>query len=160
MWQRWAATLHIREITCMYTIAVYLNQFIFLSHSVWSYFFYATLDSYITCLSFGCLCDSTFCNASQRSREQQTVSKLDLTDTIKDGTRLFLIDERIRRQLLLALTEDSKLHIQEVSEVYRLLILRVNWYLTRAYAFAACRCIQIARGPNRRTFSSSASSSR
>ena len=39
---------------------------------------------------------------------------MDLTDTIKDGTRLFLLDEGIRRQLLLALTEDSKLHIQEV----------------------------------------------
>lgn len=50
----------------------------------------------------------------QRSREWHARSKLDLTDTIKDGTRLFLIDEGIRRQLLLALTEDSKLHIQEV----------------------------------------------
>ncbi|XP_060183828.1 protein ACTIVITY OF BC1 COMPLEX KINASE 1, chloroplastic-like [Lycium barbarum] len=47
--------------------------------------------------------------------------KLDLTDTIKDGARLFIIDEGIRRQLLLALTEDSKLHIQEVVDVYRLL---------------------------------------
>lgn len=37
-----------------------------------------------------------------------------MTDTIKDGARLFLVDEGIRRQLLLALTEDSKLHIQEV----------------------------------------------
>ncbi|GFP81579.1 uncharacterized aarf domain-containing protein kinase at4g31390 chloroplastic [Phtheirospermum japonicum] len=55
------------------------------------------------------------------SREQQIEGKLDLTDTIKDGTRLFLIDEGIRRQLLLALTEDSKLHIQELVDVYRLL---------------------------------------
>jgi len=39
---------------------------------------------------------------------------LDLTDTIKDGARLFFVDEGIRRQLLLALTEDSKLHIEEV----------------------------------------------
>ncbi|XP_047972481.1 protein ACTIVITY OF BC1 COMPLEX KINASE 1, chloroplastic-like [Salvia hispanica] len=58
---------------------------------------------------------------SQRSRQQQVEKKLDLTDTIKDGTRLFLLDEGIRRQLLLALTEDSKLHIQELVDVYRLL---------------------------------------
>ena len=49
------------------------------------------------------------------SRDLQVERKLDLTDTIKDGARLFLIDEGIRRQLLLALTEDSKLHIQEVN---------------------------------------------
>ncbi|XP_027333530.1 protein ACTIVITY OF BC1 COMPLEX KINASE 1, chloroplastic-like isoform X2 [Abrus precatorius] len=46
--------------------------------------------------------------------------KLDLTDTIKDGARLFFVDEGIRRQLLLALTEDSKLHIEELVDVYRL----------------------------------------
>uniref|UniRef100_A0A803LYR5 Protein kinase domain-containing protein n=1 Tax=Chenopodium quinoa TaxID=63459 RepID=A0A803LYR5_CHEQI len=51
---------------------------------------------------------------------EQAISKLDLTDTIKDGTRLFLIDEGIRRQLVLAMTEDSKLHIQELIDVYRL----------------------------------------
>ncbi|KMT17724.1 hypothetical protein BVRB_2g034760 [Beta vulgaris subsp. vulgaris] len=50
----------------------------------------------------------------------QVARKLDLTDTIKDGTRLFLIDEGIRRQLVLALTEDSKLHVQELMDVYRL----------------------------------------
>jgi hypothetical protein len=48
------------------------------------------------------------------SRDWQFERKLDLTDTIKDGARLFLVDEGIRRKLLLALTEDSKLHIQEV----------------------------------------------
>ncbi|KAL8171230.1 hypothetical protein V2J09_023034 [Rumex salicifolius] len=46
--------------------------------------------------------------------------KLDLTDTIRDGARLFLVDEQIRRQLLLALTEDSKLHVEELIDVYRL----------------------------------------
>ncbi|KAL7170830.1 hypothetical protein ACSBR2_035653 [Camellia fascicularis] len=53
-------------------------------------------------------------NNMQTSRDWQVDRKLDLTDTIKDGARLFLVDEGIRRQLLLALTEDSKLHIQEV----------------------------------------------
>ncbi|XVE97235.1 hypothetical protein REPUB_Repub03eG0003700 [Reevesia pubescens] len=54
------------------------------------------------------------------SRSWQAVSKLDLTNTIKDGARLFLFDAGIRRQLLLALTEDSKLHVQELVDVYRL----------------------------------------
>lgn len=40
--------------------------------------------------------------------------KLDLTDTIKDGARLFLIDSGIRRQLVMAFTEDSRLHVDEV----------------------------------------------
>ncbi|KAK1256631.1 hypothetical protein QJS04_geneDACA024795 [Acorus gramineus] len=56
----------------------------------------------------------------QRSRSSQVERKLDLTDTIKDGARTFFIDAGIRRQLLLALTEDSKLHIQELVDVYRL----------------------------------------
>ncbi|KAK4757913.1 hypothetical protein SAY87_019214 [Trapa incisa] len=56
----------------------------------------------------------------QRSRSLQVERKLDLTDTIKDGARLFLVDEGIRRQLLLAFTEDSKLHVQELVDVYRL----------------------------------------
>ncbi|KAL7001854.1 Protein ACTIVITY OF BC1 COMPLEX KINASE 1, chloroplastic [Sarracenia purpurea var. burkii] len=59
-------------------------------------------------------------NNMRRSRDWQINRKLDLTDTIKDGARLFLIDEGIRRQLLLAFTEDSKLHIQELLDVYRL----------------------------------------
>ncbi|GAB4836898.1 Protein ACTIVITY OF BC1 COMPLEX KINASE 1, chloroplastic [Ancistrocladus abbreviatus] len=57
---------------------------------------------------------------TQSLREWHVEQKLDLTDTIKDGARLFLIDEGIRRQLILALTEDSKLHIQELVDVYRL----------------------------------------
>ncbi|CAA3015371.1 Uncharacterized aarF domain-containing protein kinase At4g31390, chloroplastic [Olea europaea subsp. europaea] len=60
-------------------------------------------------------------NTRQRSRALQVARKLDLTDTIKDGARLFLVDEGIRRKLLLALTEDSKLHVQELVDVYRLL---------------------------------------
>lgn len=48
----------------------------------------------------------------------QVERKLDLTDTIKDGARLFLVDEGIRRQLILALTEDSQLHVQEVCNLY------------------------------------------
>lgn len=53
----------------------------------------------------------------ESSRELKVQKKLDLTDTIKDGARLFLVDEGIRRQLLLALTEDSKLHVEEVCRI-------------------------------------------
>ncbi|XP_024025526.1 protein ACTIVITY OF BC1 COMPLEX KINASE 1, chloroplastic [Morus notabilis] len=57
---------------------------------------------------------------TRTTRGLKVESKLDLTDTMKDGARLFFLDEGIRRQLLLALTEDSKLHIQELVDVYRL----------------------------------------
>ncbi|XP_057722398.1 protein ACTIVITY OF BC1 COMPLEX KINASE 1, chloroplastic isoform X1 [Arachis stenosperma] len=56
----------------------------------------------------------------QTQRDLKFERKLDLTDTIKDGARLFIVDEGIRRQLLLALTEDSKLHVEELVDVYRL----------------------------------------
>ncbi|XP_074574735.1 protein ACTIVITY OF BC1 COMPLEX KINASE 1, chloroplastic [Curcuma longa] len=57
---------------------------------------------------------------SRSSRSLQVAKKLDLTETIKDGARMFLIDSGIRRQMIMALTEDSKLHIQELVDVYRL----------------------------------------
>ncbi|KAL6658661.1 hypothetical protein ACP70R_004247 [Stipagrostis hirtigluma subsp. patula] len=56
----------------------------------------------------------------QTVRSRQLQSKLDLTETIKDGARMFLIDAGIRRQLILAFTEDSKLHVEELFDVYRL----------------------------------------
>ncbi|KAK8454608.1 hypothetical protein SEVIR_4G005601v4 [Setaria viridis] len=59
-------------------------------------------------------------NSSQAMRSRQLESKLDLSETIKDGARMFLIDAGIRRQLILAFTEDSKLHVEELVDVYRL----------------------------------------
>ncbi|ERM93687.1 uncharacterized aarF domain-containing protein kinase At4g31390, chloroplastic isoform X2 [Amborella trichopoda] len=59
-------------------------------------------------------------NYMQSSKSWQVERKLDLTDTIKDGARVFMVDAGIRRQLLLALTEESKLHIQELVDVYQL----------------------------------------
>eukprot|EP00252_Welwitschia_mirabilis_P012976 TRINITY_DN2867_c0_g1_i3.p1 TRINITY_DN2867_c0_g1~~TRINITY_DN2867_c0_g1_i3.p1 ORF type:complete len:632 (-),score=111.05 TRINITY_DN2867_c0_g1_i3:415-2310(-) len=53
-------------------------------------------------------------------KNQQLERKLDLTETLKDGARVVMVDASIRRQLLLALTEDSKLHIQELMDIYRL----------------------------------------
>lgn len=52
---------------------------------------------------------------NNRERRKTFVGgKLDLTDTIKDGARVMVTDAALRRQLLLAFTEDSRLHIQEV----------------------------------------------
>lgn len=59
-------------------------------------------------------------NSLQTVSSQKMEKKLDLTDTIKDGARLFLIDSAIRRQLIMAFTEDSKLHVEELADVYRL----------------------------------------
>lgn len=56
----------------------------------------------------------TLWTVRQAVRTRQLESKLDLTETIKDGARMFLIDAGIRRQLILAFTEDSKLHVEEV----------------------------------------------
>lgn len=38
-------------------------------------------------------------------------SDLDLSDTFSDGARLVLTDPQLRRQLILALTEDNRLHL-------------------------------------------------
>ncbi|GAQ90183.1 ABC1 family protein [Klebsormidium nitens] len=45
---------------------------------------------------------------------------LDLSDTVKDGARLVFVDPGLRRQLLMAFTEDSRLHVREVADLYRL----------------------------------------
>ena len=37
---------------------------------------------------------------------------LDLSDTVSDGARVLLLDARLRTQLLLALTEDNRLHLR------------------------------------------------
>ena len=36
---------------------------------------------------------------------------LDLSDTVRDGIRVVLLDEKLRLQLIKALTEDNRLHI-------------------------------------------------
>lgn len=45
---------------------------------------------------------------------------MDLSDTVKDGARLVFVDPGLRKQLLLAFTEDSRLHFSEVADLYRL----------------------------------------
>lgn len=46
---------------------------------------------------------------------------LDLSDTVRDAARLLLLDEKLRRQVLMALTEDNQLHVEEVRQVLSLL---------------------------------------
>jgi hypothetical protein len=48
------------------------------------------------------------------AREGGGSSGLDLSDTVKDALRVLAQDDKIRSQLLLALTEDNRLHIAEV----------------------------------------------
>eukprot|EP01025_Chloroclados_australasicus_P008476 TRINITY_DN1300_c1_g1_i1.p1 TRINITY_DN1300_c1_g1~~TRINITY_DN1300_c1_g1_i1.p1 ORF type:complete len:625 (-),score=96.31 TRINITY_DN1300_c1_g1_i1:378-2252(-) len=43
--------------------------------------------------------------------------KLDLNQTITDAVRLLLIDDKLRTQIILALTEDNRLHIEEVNSL-------------------------------------------
>lgn len=45
---------------------------------------------------------------------------LDLSDTVKDALRVLLLDDKLRTQVLLALTEDNKLHVDEVMNLLRL----------------------------------------
>lgn len=56
----------------------------------------------------------TSCGSSVGRPKQPVGGKLDLTDTIKDGARVVATDAELRRQLLMAFTEDSRLHVREV----------------------------------------------
>lgn len=44
--------------------------------------------------------------------KEGTGDGLDLSDTVSDGARMVLLDPRLRQQLIMALTEDNRLHIQ------------------------------------------------
>jgi len=41
-------------------------------------------------------------------------TSLDLSETVVDGAKVFLSDEYIRNALILALTQDDRLHVEEV----------------------------------------------
>ena len=43
---------------------------------------------------------------------KEGTSGLDLSDTVSDGARVLLLDAKLRTQLLLALTEDNRLHLR------------------------------------------------
>jgi predicted unusual protein kinase regulating ubiquinone biosynthesis (AarF/ABC1/UbiB family) len=46
---------------------------------------------------------------------------LDLTDTVADGAQLFITDAELRTQILLAVTEDDRLHVEEVARLATML---------------------------------------
>ena len=48
-------------------------------------------------------------------------STVDLSSTVADGARLVLLDQQLRQQLLIAFTEDDRLHVDEVRRIVRLL---------------------------------------
>ena len=60
---------------------------------------------------------------------------LDLSDTVRDGARVLLLDEKLRRQLLLALTEDNRLHIEVRPYQLLIWILAEVWSLLKGAQF-------------------------
>jgi hypothetical protein len=46
---------------------------------------------------------------------------VDLTSTVADGARVVLLDDNLRQQLLLAFTEDNRLHINELRRIAQLI---------------------------------------
>jgi hypothetical protein len=51
-------------------------------------------------------------NLIQLAKEGTGDAGLDLSDTLSDGARMVFLDPRLRQQLIMALTEDNRLHIQ------------------------------------------------
>ncbi|GAB4822222.1 hypothetical protein N2152v2_009268, partial [Parachlorella kessleri] len=51
---------------------------------------------------------------------------LDLSATVADGAKVVLLDDSLRRQLLIAFTEDDRLHLREVAGLLRLVQNDVN----------------------------------
>ena len=46
---------------------------------------------------------------------------VDLTSTVADGARVVLLDDNLRQQLLLAFTEDNRLHVNELRRIAQLI---------------------------------------
>jgi predicted unusual protein kinase regulating ubiquinone biosynthesis (AarF/ABC1/UbiB family) len=65
-------------------------------------------------------------NLIQLAKEGTGDAGLDLSDTLSDGARMVFLDPRLRQQLIMALTEDNRLHIQEVQELLALLQADIN----------------------------------
>ncbi|GLI61835.1 hypothetical protein VaNZ11_004341 [Volvox africanus] len=65
-------------------------------------------------------------DGSGSSSSSSSSGGLDLSDTAKDALRVLLLDEKLRTQMMLALTEDNKLHIAEVLNLLRLVQNDIN----------------------------------
>lgn len=57
---------------------------------------------------------------------QEGSGGLDLSDTVRDGARVVLMDDELRQQLLLALTDDDRLHVEEIAKLYALVQNDIN----------------------------------
>ena len=63
---------------------------------------------------------------SNGSSSGSSAAGLDLSETVRDAARLLLVDDKLRRQVIMALTEDNQLHVREVQQVLALLQGDVN----------------------------------
>lgn len=64
--------------------------------------------------------------ASASAVAASSKGSLDLSDTVRDAARLLLLDEKLRRQVIMALTEDNRLHVSEVRQILAMLQGDVN----------------------------------
>lgn len=51
---------------------------------------------------------------------------MDLSETVKDAARLALLDDNLRGQMVLALTEDNRLHVREALDLINLVREDIN----------------------------------
>ncbi len=83
------------------------------------------------------------CAQTSRNEEERRKSvadgKLDLTDTIKDGAQVVATDAALRQQLLMAFTEDSRLHVREVQILVFILLTMISNHKAINYARMKCR---------------------
>lgn len=60
-------------------------------------------------------------NLINLAKEGTSMGSLDLSSTAKDALKVLLVDDKLRAQLVAALTEDDRLHIEEVRRLLELL---------------------------------------
>lgn len=77
------------------------------------------------------------------SQGESGSNAVDLTSTVADGTRLVLLDDELRRQLLLAFTEDDRLHLSELARI--LSLVRGDVDTRRLVADSAAQLPNLAR---------------
>jgi predicted unusual protein kinase regulating ubiquinone biosynthesis (AarF/ABC1/UbiB family) len=65
-------------------------------------------------------------SAEASASTRAALGAVDLTTTVTDGARVVLLDSELRRQLLLAFTEDNRLHFTEVARLLAMIQGEVN----------------------------------
>lgn len=60
-------------------------------------------------------------NLINLAKEGTSMGSLDLSATAKDALKVLLLDDKLRGQLVAALTEDDRLHVEEVRRLLTLL---------------------------------------